>query len=182
MAMRSVSKEHGFSVVEVMIAAAIFLFIALGILPLFTQAISNNMAGRDATDVSNLGKSRVEELMQIPYDALEVPIGQQWACTADYWSLVEKKWKPATAPTPPTECSTANVSGLAGATAVWVRTTQIRQFSLADVQKNGTANPLVGGSAAGLVQLKEIVVETRSLNANPLGSGKKLTLRMLRAI
>jgi hypothetical protein len=33
-----------------------------------------------------------------------------------------------------------------------------------------------------LVQLKEIVVEVRSGNKNPLGSGKVLTLRVLRAV
>ena len=177
------NEQRGFSVVEVMIAAAIFLIVALGILPIFAQAIRNNLAGRDATDVSNLGKSKIEEMMQIPFDALEVPAGQQWACTAEFWSFVEKKWKSTAAPAPPTECAPSNVTGLTGAnTALWVRTTQIRQFSLSDVQKSGTAAPLAGGSPAGLVQIKEIVVEVRSTNDNPIGSGKSLTLRMLRAV
>ncbi|HEV8581515.1 MAG TPA: prepilin-type N-terminal cleavage/methylation domain-containing protein [Thermoanaerobaculia bacterium] len=180
MEMRS-NTQRGFSIVEVMIAAAIFLVVALGILPIFAQAIRNNLAGRDATDVSNLGKSKVEEMMQVPFDSLVVPNGQQWACTAEYWSLSEKKWKSTAAPTAPTECSTSKVD-LTGISALWVRVAQIRQFSLSDIQKSGTAAPLVGGTAAGLVQIKEIVVEVRSTNKNPLGSGKSLTLRMLRAV
>jgi prepilin-type N-terminal cleavage/methylation domain-containing protein len=175
-------KERGFSVVEVLIAAAIFLIVALGILPIFAQAIRNNLSGRDATDVSNLAKSKVEEMLQIPFDSLVVPGTQPWACTAEYWSLPEKKWKPAIAPTAPTACTTSNVTGLNGNSALWVRTTQIQQFSLADIQNTGTATPLPGGTAAGLVQLKEIVVEVHSTNINPLGSGKILTLRMLRAV
>ena len=178
------SRQRGFSVVEVLIAAAIFLIIALGILPLFAQAIRNNLSGRDATDVSNLSKSRVEELLQVPFDnaTLTVPVGKQWGCTAEYWSLSAKTWKPTTAPAPPTACATANVSAVSGDPALWVRTIQVRQFSLGDLQSTGTVNPQAGGAPAGNVHLKEIVVEVRSGDKNPLSSGKTLTLRMLRAV
>jgi prepilin-type N-terminal cleavage/methylation domain-containing protein len=177
------TRQRGFSVIEVMIAAAIFLIVAIGILPLFTQAIRNNLAGRDGTDVSNLAKSRVEEMMQVPFASLQVPVGKQWACTAEYWSMAQKAWKPA--PTMPTPCATANISGLNSLTndsALWVRTTQLRQFSLSDVQTSGTATPQIGGTAANQTHLKEIVVEVRSTSQNPLGSGKVLTLRMLRSV
>jgi prepilin-type N-terminal cleavage/methylation domain-containing protein len=178
------SGQRGFSVIEVMIAAAIFLIVALGLLPLFAQSIRNNVSGRDATDISNLGKSRVEELLQVPFDSLQVPVGAEAACTAEYWSKLEQKWKAGTAPATAKTCLTkdVNVSGLGADAAVWVRTTRIQQFSLNDLQKNGTTNPLPGGAAAGLVQLKEIVVEVRSRSLNPLGSEKVLTLRTLRAV
>jgi len=181
MEMRS-KTVRGFSLVEVLIASAIFLIIALGVLPIFAQAIRNNLSGKDATDVSNLNKSQVEALLQVPYDTLVVPVGQTWGCTAQYWSLSGKQWKTTTAPSPPTPCTAANVAAVAGDPALWVRTTQIRQFSLGDLQSTGTVNPLLGGAPAGSVQLKEIVVEVRSGDKNPLSSGKTLTLRMLRAV
>jgi len=173
---------RGFSLVEVLIASAIFLIIALGVLPLFAQAIRNNLSGKDATDVSNLNRSQVETLLQVPYNNLTVPVGQTWGCFAEYWSLSGKKWKTTTAPAPPTPCTTANVSPVAGDPALWIRTTQIRQFSLGDVQNTGMANPQPGGAPAGNVHLKEIVVEVRSGDQNTLSSGKTLTLRMLRAV
>lgn len=161
-------QERGFSVVEVLIASAIFLIIAVGILPLFAQAIRNNMAGRDATEVSNLGKSRVEELLKVPFDTLVVPVGQTVGVTDESWSLSAKKWMPGT--------STST-------DALWLRTTRIRQYSISDLLDNGVADtPLDGGTPTGQVHFKLIEVEVRSANQNVLGSGKSLVLRMLRAV
>lgn len=165
MEMRS---QRGFSVIEVLIASAIFLVIAVGVLPLFVQSISNNMAGRDATDVSNVGKSHVEELLQVPFDTLTVPSGQTVGVTDEYWSRSAKTWKTGT----PTVGD-----------ALWLRTTRVRQYGLSDLTTDGTANnPLPGGTAVGLIHFKEIEVEVRAARENLLGAGKSLTLRMYRAI
>ncbi|HEX6898788.1 MAG TPA: prepilin-type N-terminal cleavage/methylation domain-containing protein [Thermoanaerobaculia bacterium] len=160
--------ERGFSVVEVLIAAAIFLIIAVGVLPLFVQSIRNNVAGRDATDISHVAKSRVEEMLQVPYNSLQVPAGSTESVVEDYWSQTTKTWQTGT--------PTAN-------DAVWLRTTRVRQFALSDLTSDGVANtPLDGGTPTGQVHFKEIVVEIRSANANILSTGKALTLRMLRAV
>lgn len=160
--------ERGFSVVEVLIAAAIFLIIAVGVLPLFVQSIRNNVAGRDATDISHVAKSRVEELLQVPYSSLAIPAGQTESVVEDYWSRTTKSWQTGTPPV---------------ADAVWLRTTRVRQFELADLTADGVASmPLDGGTPTGRVHFKEIVVEIRSANKNILSSGKSLTLRMLRAV
>jgi prepilin-type N-terminal cleavage/methylation domain-containing protein len=160
--------QRGFSVVEVLIAAAIFLIIAVGVLPLFIQSIRNNVAGRDATDISHVSKSRVEELLQVPYNSLEIPAGSTESVIEDYWSRTNKSWLTGTPPL---------------ADAVWLRTTRVRQFALSDLTADGVADhPLDGGTPTGQVHFKEIVVELRSGNQNVLSSGKALTLRMLRAI
>jgi hypothetical protein len=125
------------------------------------------MAGRDATDVSNLGKSRVEELLKVPFDSLVVPVGQTVGVTEEYWSLSTKAWVAGT--------TTTN-------DAVWLRTTRIRQYSISDLLDNGVADtPLPGGTPTGQIHFKQIEVEVRSANQNVLGSGKSLILRMLRA-
>lgn len=165
---RTKAGESGFSVVEVLIAAAIFLIIAVGVLPLFVQSMRNNVAGRDATDISHVAKSRVEELLQVPYETLQIPPGSTESVVEEHWSSTTKSWKTGT--------PTAN-------DAVWLRTTRIRQFELADLTADGVANtPLDGGTPAGRVHFKEIVVEIRSASENILSSGKSLTLRMLRAV
>lgn len=161
--------ERGFSLIEVLIASAIFLIIALGVLPLFAQAIRSNLSGRDATDVSNLARSRVEELLQVPFETLIVPAGETQGVTKEYWSATTKAW---VAGTPTT-----------GDAAVWTRTTTIRQFALRDLQDNGTADtPLPGGTPSGDVHFKEIVVEVRGIPRNPLAGGGAVTVRRLRAV
>src|SRR5215218_7412488 len=159
--------ERGFSLIEVLIASAIFLIIALGVLPLLTQSIRSNLSGRDATDVSNFSKARVEELLQVPFETLEVPDGNPEGVVKEYWSATAKAWKPgATATT--------------GDAALWYRTTTIRQFSLSDLQDNGVADtPLPGGTPAGQIHFKEIVVEVRGNTRNPLSGGGAVTIRRL---
>ena len=43
------TRERGFSVVEALVAAAIILVIASGVLPMFTRAMVNNVAGNEST-------------------------------------------------------------------------------------------------------------------------------------
>ncbi|HEV2852547.1 MAG TPA: prepilin-type N-terminal cleavage/methylation domain-containing protein [Thermoanaerobaculia bacterium] len=161
-------QERGFSLVEVLIASAIFLIIALGVLPLFAQAIRSNLSGRDATDVSNLARSRVEELLQVPFETLIVPAGKTEGVTKEYWSATTKAWAAGT----PT-----------AGNALWYRTTTIRQFSFNDLQDNGIADtPLPGDTPVGNVHFKEIVVEVRNTPRTLLSGGGAVTVRRLRAV
>ncbi|HKV11171.1 MAG TPA: prepilin-type N-terminal cleavage/methylation domain-containing protein [Thermoanaerobaculia bacterium] len=166
-------RSSGFSVVEVMIASAIFLLIAIGVLPLFTQSIKNNLSGREATEVSNHGRSKIEELLQMPFASpdMTVPTSGNVGETKEYWSDVEKKWKPGDDPDPSEK-------------PLWLRTIRIRQYAISDLTDNNVLdNPLSGSAANGQVHLKEIEVEVESLReAGPLGGGKTLKVRMLRAI
>ncbi|HEX9940461.1 MAG TPA: prepilin-type N-terminal cleavage/methylation domain-containing protein [Thermoanaerobaculia bacterium] len=166
--------QRGFSVVEVLVAAAIFLIIAVGILPLFTQAMYANMAGRDATEVSNAGRSQAEEMLNVPYEALQVPAGKFEGVTEDYWSKSADGWQAGPAPT----------AGYGYASDVlWVRITRVRQYSRQDLVDDGFANaPLVGGTPADQVFFKEIEVEVRSNRPTLVGGGKSLRLKVLRAV
>jgi hypothetical protein len=67
----------GFSIIEALIAAAILLIIALGLLPLFTRSISDNVSGNDATQATNGSRTQVEELLNVPFnnDRLAIPAG-----------------------------------------------------------------------------------------------------------
>jgi prepilin-type N-terminal cleavage/methylation domain-containing protein len=162
------TKQRGFSVIEVLIAAAIFLIIALGILPLFAQAMRSNLSGRDATSVSHLSKSRVEELLDVPFETLVIPVGQTEGVTDEYWSASAQAWQTGTP---------------AADDALWYRTTRVRQFSLSDLLDNGVADtPLPGETPTSQVHFKEIVIEVRGLPRSALSGGGALTLRRLRAV
>lgn len=162
--------ESGFSIVEVLVASAIFLIAALGLLPLFATSINNNFAGREATDVSNFGRSRIEEYLQIPFDALEVPAGSTEAVITDYYSKTDEVWKLG-------EPDSADP-------ATWLRRTRVRQYHISDRLDNGTFDtPLDGGTPNSDIHLKEVVVEVEPVRnpLNPLGAGKTVTMRTMRS-
>jgi prepilin-type N-terminal cleavage/methylation domain-containing protein len=161
--------ESGFSIVEVLVASAIFLIAALGLLPLFATSINNNFAGREATDVSNFGRSRIEEYLQMPFGSLVVPPGSTEAVITDYYSKADQVWK----------------AGEPGAEpATWLRRTRLRQYHISDRLDNGTFDtPLDGGTPDSDVHLKEVIVEVEPVRnpLNPLGAGKTVTMRMMRS-
>ncbi|HYO13621.1 MAG TPA: prepilin-type N-terminal cleavage/methylation domain-containing protein [Thermoanaerobaculia bacterium] len=163
--------SHGFSVIEVLIATAIFFILAIGLLPLFTHSMANNVAGREATEVSNFTRSRTEELLQLPFNAenMTLPAGGNELVIEEYWSDAEDAWKPGPAPD--------------SLDVIWLRTTRIRQFAVGDLLDGTLDNPLPGSFPPEHVHLKEIEVEVRGTrNGGPLGAAKRMNVRMLRAV
>ena len=164
--------DRGFSVVEVLIATLIFLIIAVGILPLFAASTRNNMEGREATEVSNFGRSVLEDLMQVDFNhaRLTVPMGNTALTTQEYFSQKDQVWKTGT--------------GSLADPAVWRRTTIVRQYGYPDLEDDDTFNsPLPGGTSSGLVHIKEIEVQVwhaRAQNSLALGGPRRYSVRVLR--
>lgn len=173
--------ERGFSVVEVLIATLIFLVIAVGILPLFAASTKNNMDGREATEVSNFGRSAVEDLLQASFDdaRLVVPAAATELVRDEYYSNIDKTWKAGT--------------GTSADRAQWRRRVRVRQFNVNDLAADGVLNtPLIGSADLGQVHLKEIEVEVwngRDDNAllvsgqrlTTLGASRRFSVRMLKS-
>jgi prepilin-type N-terminal cleavage/methylation domain-containing protein len=119
--------EGGFSLIEVLVATLIFAFILLGLVPLFTRAMADNASGRDAGSQANLGRSHLEELIQLPFDhdALELTAGTTAVETRYLASgtsaMGDETWQ-ATVPSGPREV------------APWQRVTTVRQFAIHGVQ------------------------------------------------
>lgn len=158
--------EAGFSMIEVLIAAAMLLIVALGVLPLFTQAMVNNTAGAESTRVANHARTRAEEFLQYPFNSasLLVPAGVTEREIDDYYAREEEAWF----------AGTVSDAASAGHDPLFTRTTTIRQFNVQDL-----TTPLDGGAPPGAVHVKEITVEiegTRS--AGPLGAGKRIAVRV----
>ncbi len=51
-------KDAGMSLIEVVFASAILLFVAIGLLPLFVRSSFNNISGADSTRASQHAKSK----------------------------------------------------------------------------------------------------------------------------
>lgn len=159
---------RGFSLVEVLIASAIFLIVALGIVPFFTQAIVNNRAGADYTQSTNYAKSELERLFSLPITSpdLQVTAGLE-AVKVEYFSQASHTWVPT-------------ITG--SDVALWTRTVTIRQFGIAGLLAGGAAaDALPAGTPAGEVPARQIEVRVQSGRAGgPLGAGKQITLSLLK--
>jgi Tfp pilus assembly protein PilV len=162
-------REAGFSIVEVLFAALLLLFIALGILPLFARSIVSNLEGQDSTVAANFTRSRLEEFKQLPFDdtRLQVLAGNERQFDEIYL-FNGKKWIDGTAPP-------------AGDWALWSRTTMVRQYQATDLE-----TPLAASTDPSFVQLKEVevtVLSNRNSSGGQLGfgAGKKLSARFYKA-
>lgn len=164
--------ERGFSLIEVLIASGILLVVALGVLPIFAQAIVNNRAGADYTQATNIAKSELERLYSLPFASPELQVVGAATERVDYFSQYQQKWISGPAPT--------------ADPALWTRTTTIRQYSLGgvvDIDKDGAFDPpLPEGTPATFVHVKEIEIRVESgRGGSPLGGGKRITLRTYKA-
>lgn len=176
---RPSSPEAGFSMIETLIAAAILLIIALGLIPLFTRSILDNNSGNDATQATNHGKTRLEDLIQLPFNhqRLEVPGGADEGLAVETWTTgalnqsgdLNERWWDGTAPP-------------AGSGEVlWRRRTRVQQFSVNDLDDGVLDNPQPGGTQPSFVQLKEVEVELENgKQGTLLGGNQTLILRVVK--
>jgi len=117
--------DAGFSVVEALIAAAILMIIALGMIPLFSRAILNNSRGNDYMQATTHGEGDLEQVVEAPLQnsRLAVVAGNQRR-NVDYLqtrgvetplrSVTDVDWVATPSGTNP---------------VAWTRTTQVRQFA-----------------------------------------------------
>lgn len=142
--------EAGFTIIEGMIAALLLLIVILGIVPLVSRSMMNNLQGNDASNETNASVDGIERLLSLPFGDLnvEVPAGQMSLVSTDYFLLDGKAWS-ATVPS--------------GDTAQFARVATVEQFGAADLDTDETLDTaLVGGTADGFVQLKRITMEIES--------------------
>lgn len=168
-------KDAGFSMIEALIAAAILLIIALGLLPLFSRAISDNVSGNDATQATNGSRTQLEELLQVPFNntRLAIPGGSTQLQVADFWTRGDAK-KTGSA----NEGWWASPSG--HGQVLWQRTTRVRQYSISDLADGKLDTPLPGDTQPTFVQLKELEVEMDNPKKDLIGNGQGITLRVIK--
>jgi prepilin-type N-terminal cleavage/methylation domain-containing protein len=162
--------QGGFSMVETLIAAALIGIVAVGIIPMFTRAMTDNITGADYTRVTNYAKSKEEDFARLPIlqPTIQLPNGQTQLLTTEYMNPTTLHWDP-TAPANPL--------------AVWTRTTTITQYNMYNTDANNMFdNPLPGGSAVDAVHVTQAQVQVKSVSAiGPLGGRRSTTIRYLKA-
>ncbi len=166
--LRRSRRAEGFSLIEGVVAAAVLLAIALGILPLFTRSMINNEGGSDFTQITNAAKARAEELFELPFNSplLAITAGTE-RVFEEYFSQRDKIWRPG-----------LEADAIAdGDLALMRRTSTIRQFNVNDL-----ATPLDNSAPPGSVQIREIVVQAQSTRTgSPLGPGKETAIRVFKS-
>ena len=170
---RNRRRGQGFSLVEALIASAILLIVAVGILPLFIRSVANNATGGELTQKVNQADSRVEEFL--PYNVNNAKLN--WGATADlttlnYYTLgvnrqgdigttADRGWA-GEGWVPPS-------SGPGRGEILWMRTTRVRNFNIQEMDKAALNDdkdlptgfppaPLLGNADPVTVSFKELTI------------------------
>ena len=169
--------RSGFSIIEALIAAAILLIIAIGVLPLFTRALTNNLAGDESTRVSNFSKSAVEDLVNRDFNHVDLLIttGSSKIVGPDYWQDADKTrtGEEIWTATPP-----------AAGVGVWQREVEVRQFSVRAFEdlKLDPAEALPAGADVQDIHFKVSEARVQGIRqAGPLESSKRITVRTIKS-
>lgn len=160
------SNEAGFSVIEGLIAALMLLVITLGILPLFSRAMANNVKGNDSSRQANAVIGAFETSGKVPYnsDIMTVPSGSTSLVVTDFLAL-----KKIASPTGGIDQALSTRWELAADLGsydepVMSRQRTVQYFSLDDLDDNQTFdNPLDGSVEPRLVHFKVVDVAVQDL-------------------
>ena len=170
--------SRGFSLIEVLIAMALAGLLLIGVLPLFTKSMSNNVEGNQLTEVTNRARLHLEELMAMRVDAeeLTVPDGENELVRIDLFSPSQERW---------IEQSAYDDD----ADPLFTRVTRVRQFNMSALSQTDLEfeddEVLPGGTPSSQVEIKEIVVRVntgRPTFLSMMGRQKAVTLRVLKSV
>jgi len=154
--------EAGFSLVEGLIAALILLLVILGVIPLISQSMLNNLQGNDASFQTSSSVDGTETLLSLPFNAPDLAVAPATTATVaeDVFTLETNRWL---------DRVIFDADGTL--TAHFTRTATIEQFGADDLDGADTVmgdpgrtldNPLDGITAAGSVHFKRIRMEIQS--------------------
>jgi prepilin-type N-terminal cleavage/methylation domain-containing protein len=175
---RAARERSGFSLIEVLIAMALAGLLLIGVLPLFTKSMTNNVEGNQLTEVTNNARLHVEELMAMPIGAeeLTVPDGENELLTVEMFSPTQERWIDET-------------QFGADEQPLFTRMTRVRQFDMSAVSNIDLEfedhEVLPGGTPASQVHIKEITVRVntgRPTFLSLMGRQKAVTLRVLKSV
>ncbi len=170
------SAEAGFSLLEVLIASVILLFVAIGVLPLFQRAMANNTQGREITQVVHRAKSEMEEIIQLDFnDALLTWTGADETEITQYWDDANEAW-----------ITVADLTAVPDGTD-YTRQIRVKQFNLDELQSNETTaqwTALPADAPPNEVHLKQVEVEVavhRGRSTAAGGIGRNLVIRSFKS-
>jgi Tfp pilus assembly protein PilV len=148
--------EAGFSLVEGMIAALILLFVILGVLPLVSQSMLNNLQGNDASAQTSASADGTERMLSVPFNAPELTVaaGSTSLVNEEVYALDANVWAPAA----------TFATDFPGDVAQFTRRATIEQFNALEFDDDDTTldTPLDGSTDPGFVHIKRITMEIQN--------------------
>jgi hypothetical protein len=161
--------EQGLSLIEVMFASLLFLAVALGVVPMFTQSMVSNSSGNDSTKAANFARARAEELTQYEFNHPDLTIDAGSEKTVEEYYGTDSQWHLYPIPN--------------GDTPPWSRRTIVRQYNVdaLDDDRVEMAEALAAGSDPTFIHLKEIQVTVEQGGSVFTSLAKTITVRTLRA-
>jgi Tfp pilus assembly protein PilV len=168
--MRGERGEQGLSLIEILFASLLFLAVALGVVPMFTQSMVSNTSGNDSTKASNFARARAEELTQVAFNHQDLTVDAGSEKTIEeYYTSSDSQWHLAPVP--------------AGTIPAWMRTTTVRQYNVdaLDDDRVEIAEALPTGTDPSFIHLKEIQVSVEQGGSIFTSKAKTITVRTLRA-
>ena len=185
-------REAGYSLVEVLLGLTILMIALVGLMPLFTKSIQQNLEGKQSTEATGFGRTELEEMLQVDFNnwMVHVEDGNERA-DHYYWrdsdpaTRGEEVW---------TEINPAPVA------APWEMDSVVRQFGIRDVRDDDLDgimeiivgledtdgdgvwdNPLPAGSLPGFVHLKTLDVSLQKKSTLTMGEPVRLDLQTIKA-
>lgn len=177
---RPSSSAAGFSIIEGLIAALLLLVVTLGILPLFSRAMNNNIKGNDSTRQSNGATDAFETALALPFNTGDttIPAGSTSVVVTD--TLALKKIPSPSGGVDQALSTRWELPADLGADDVPVMNRQrtLQQFSFWDFQDNLSFDtPLDGGAETNMVQFKVVDISLQDATG---GSARAYQLRIVR--
>jgi len=149
--------EAGFSMIEALIAAAVLLILAVGMIPLFARAMINNALGNDYTQATAHGLTGLEKPEKLPMTNIDlggtrVQYVEKGLQTGS--PVADLDWKYI--PTDPDK-------------VVWTRTTQQRYYSVTALDDGQLTSDelLPAGSSISVWNIMEVTTLLDSGKTNP---------------
>jgi hypothetical protein len=163
--------EAGYSVVEGLIAAALLLIVTVGVIPLFTRSMINNLRGNDSTRISNGAIDELERSLEAPFNSGDTSLAPLTDERIDTTVIALKqlpgnaagglsmRWEPlATLPS--------------GDEPEMLRRRTLRQFDMDDFNPTDPdasfQNPLPEGSQEQDIEVKVVDLDFFDANRDPL--------------
>jgi len=87
--------EAGVSLVETLIALLILSFVSISTLAMFSQGMRLNKAGSDYTSITNVAKDKIEELLSLTYDNVDLTPDTSTSVTIHEPDLMTITWRVA---------------------------------------------------------------------------------------
>jgi hypothetical protein len=162
--------EQGLTLIEILFAALLFMAVALGVVPMFTQSMVSNTSGNDSTRAANFARARAEELTQVAFNHQDLTVDAGTEKTLqEYYTSSDSLWHLYPVPS--------------GTIPTWNRTTIIRQYNVdaLDDDRIEIAEALPAGTDPSFIHLKEIQVSVEQGGSFFTSKAKTITVRTLRA-